>query len=326
MSENTDLILFPPEQISQQSIEIVEERSKSRDRGVYTGFTPMDNDMIPMFPGDLITVLGRPSNYKTGFMLYVAGKQAQEIMRLGLEDEVVVYITWEIAIEEAGIMDLCSRAGVDMSSIARGTITEESKNLLMTAAVDRMAVPMWMIGHSLLYRKKRPGLTLTDVGQALMRIEEEYNKKIRLIFLDYLQNIMPEQSDSDERRLQIARATNRCKDMALALGCPVILGCQARREVDQREYKLPGMADGMDSSAIEHTSDKIISLWMPFVSHDNKIPGENYVVQENTLVIGLTKQRWGKSQRRYIAEVDFRNNEINPAFGNYEQRRAIEYD
>lgn len=106
---------------------------------------------------------------------------------------------------------------------------------------------------------------------------------------------------------------NRAKDCALSFGCTTLLGVQAKREVSDRDLKIPRQSDAQESSNVEQTSDKIISLWYPWktekvnstvktmrmdpklVSSEKsaKYTQETWKVTENLLLVGIPKQKMG---------------------------------
>ena len=139
------------------------------------------------------------------------------------------------------------------------------------------------------------------------------------LFLDYLQQMEPEERPNTRnregtRRMDIFENVYRCKDMALALGCPVILGVQARREVDDRPWKLPQLGDGMESSNIEHTSDKMLSVWMPKTSETVGEPlrgARELTVNDNLLLVRICKQKMGPAGQWMALHVDPGRNEIS---------------
>lgn len=306
-------IIFTPQQVSTLAMKVVEERKTTPGAGVRLGISSVDKDMLPLRPGELCAVIGRPSNYKTGLMLYAARNEVKKILDSGVENECVVYITWEIAVEESGLIELANATHIDVSHIAQGTINDGDWAALMGAALQRAVTPLWVIGHSITYRKKRPTLTMSDVARAMVFIEDKLGYHPRLIVLDYLQQIQPE--NSVERRIQMLENVHRAKDMSLAMGCPVMLGVQAKREVDERKFKLPNMGDGMETSNIEHTADKILTVWMPKTTEEaGSLVGSapSAIVTDNLLFLGLAKQRYGVAGRIYPLYVDAATNDIAP--------------
>jgi replicative DNA helicase len=156
---------------------------------------------------------------------------------------------------------------------------------------------------------------MTAVAQALIWMEDNMGIHPDIIFLDYLQQIESERGE--DRRMQIFENIHRAKDMALAMGCPVVMGVQANRDVDRRKWRLPELGDGMESSNIEHTADKMISVWKPDTSLDygDFVTGTNLSVSKNLLIFGIQKQKMGPArnwkplyivpEKNEILNVDF---------------------
>lgn len=316
--EPQDTVYTPPE-VADLTYKAIEYRQSTRDRGVTLGVDTVDKVLKPMRPGELVTVIALSSNWKTGLMQYVARRTAETLSPTG--DECVLYVTWEIAVEEAGLLDLANATGIDIGDIAEGNVSDWDK--LKRAALDRGKLPMVVIGHSLARRKSRPVLNMTTVALAVRWLEDKMNLRVRLACLDYLQRI--EWEGEGDPRIQYARNVQRCKDMALQIGAPVMLGCQAKQELMDRAWKLPRMNDGMETSAIMHASDKIIGLWRPLVTEgpDSWIgEGDNKLhVTDDLLVMGLSKQRFGRVGDWWPLSVDFARNKVNGIYEPVELNR-----
>ena len=308
MTDTVEDILYAPAEVSRLTLTAIETLERTRDTGIKFHLPGVENDLLPARPGELITVLALSSSWKTGLMQWVCRKTAEALPPAG--DECVIYATWEVAIEELGMLDIANATGIDVSDLAQGKITDWES--LKRAAIRRGTMPIYVLGHSLERRKRRPQLTLTNVALALRIMEDELNLRPRLIALDYLQRMQRE--GDDEPRLQFSRNVDRCKDMALALGCPVLLGCQAKQEVMARSIKLPRLNDGQETSNLMHTPDKIISLWRPAVTNGigTKITlgGDEITVAEDTLIVCVAKQRFGRVGGYWLLKVDFATNQV----------------
>jgi len=308
---DTRAIVYTPPEVGTLVLKTIEERKDTPGAGVRLGISTIDDRLLPLRPGELITVMGRPSNYKSGLMEFWARQVAQDILDEGTENEMVVFVTWEMAVEELGLYDLAARTKLDAAEISQGRIDEAAWARLQAAAMKRSALPLWVLGHSIERRKKRPRLTMSNVAAALRWVEDEMGYHPRIIFLDYLQQMEAESGES--RRMQVFENVYRCKDMALALGCPVVLGVQAHRSVDDRAWKLPHMGDGMESSNIEHTADKMLSLWMPKTTEPtNSVVANGLAVSDNLLIMGVMKQKLGPAGFWKPLYVEPKINEIAP--------------
>ncbi len=312
-------IAHRPPEISRLVLDEVARRRQHPTAGTALGLPNVDAKLKPLRPGDLMTIIARPSHYKSGLAQWWARRLAQQSLDEE-SDEVVVYTTWEMAIEELGIYDLSAAARLDASEVANGQLTDDDWAALQAAAMRRSALPLWYVGHSLANRKKRLRLTLWTVERALIWIEDNMQFRCRALFLDYLNLIQPERElgGAPNMRTDLTEIVRVAKDLALELGCPVILLAQAHRRVDERMWKLPQMADAMETSSIEQYSDVVASLWMPKVTEPLGTtltpPGSRDALEvtPNLLLLGLVKQKKGPAGGFWPLYVDPTRNFVGP--------------
>jgi len=304
-------IVYTPNEVGKLALEELQTRRTDPAAGVSTHIGSLDEVVIPFRPGDLIVIMANSSHGKTQFMQYVLRQEAKKIVdkKAEPETEIVVFVTWETAVEELGMYDIASYTKIPSDKLYQGKITDDDWKNLEVAAFKRSVSPVWVIGHSIKRRKKRPHLTMNNVLAALQWIEEEFGLHPILICLDYLQRMEPD--IRDVRRLQVFDSTNRAKDMALAMGCPVLLGCQAKRNIVDREWKLPRMSDGEETSNIEHTADKVLSFWYPKMTETTDVLGKTGIpITDNLMICGLMKQRYGKAGQWWPLHIDPEINHI----------------
>jgi replicative DNA helicase len=307
-------ISWTPNDAVAAALATIEARRTTVGVGVRLGLPGVDDYLCPCRPGELITVIGMSSNYKSGLMQYWARETANMIVKENVLNECVVYVTWEQAIEEMLAFDLATTARMSATDIMQGKVSdEEMERLRLEHGGRRSMMPLYLIGHSIAEGKRRPRLTLDNVAQALEFIKKEHDIKPRVIFLDYLQQIDPGQGE--DRRMQVFYNVYRCKDMSLAMACPVVIGCQAGRSVYKEEkWGVPGMADGLESSNIEHTSDKMLGVWMPKTTMKSgqaiEESGVRLDVSDNLLILQVLKQKMGPAGKWFPLYVDPARNEI----------------
>ena len=289
-------IVYSPNDVSKLALEELKTRQEHPGEGIRTHIPSLDESVIPMRPGDLVVIMANSSHGKTSFMQYMLRQEAKKIVAKkgdGMK-EIVVFVTWETAVEELGMYDISSYTKIPSDKLYQGHVTADEWKNLEVAAFKRAVMPIWVIGHSIKRRKKRPSLTMSNVLESLQYIEDQFELHPTLICLDYLQEMQPEIQDT--RRLQIFDCMSRSKDTALAMGCPVLLGCQAHRRVLERDWKLPRMSDGEETSSIEHTADKILSLWYPKMSEDTVTLGNTGIeITDNLMIVGIMKQRYARA-------------------------------
>ena len=300
MSKDT---VFTAQQVSKLTVQEIERRRDTPLDGITTGIPHLDDDLLPLRPGELIPVLGRPSNYKSGVKQIITRNAAQQIK--DNPDDIVIYVTWEQSIEEHGMVEIAAASRIDASQLARGELSETEWAHMLKAAVKRGVTPLWLIGHSSQAGKRRPRLSMSDLADALAFIVDEMGKRPRLIALDYLQRIRVD-GQSRDRRVNVMEIVDRAKDMALAFNVPVLLGTQAGRQVDERKWKLPQMADGQETSNLEQSADKMLSVWMPKTSEMiGSMVGKNpeLEVTHDLLYLALLKQKFGAAPCTYALKV-----------------------
>lgn len=307
-------IVWTPNDAVKYALDAIEQRRQYQGEGTRTGISVVDEYLLPPRPGELITILAMSSNFKTGFMQFWARHMAGEIVKEGLTDECVVFVTWEQAIEELLIFDLAFTAQMDAARVVTGKITDDEMMHLASVGSRRAVTPVYLVGHSVQEHKKRPRLNLSAVADGMSFLRSAFGMKFRAIFLDYLGQIPGE--DGEDRRMQQFENVRRCKDMSLAMGCPVILGVQVNRQVYKESWAMPGMSDAMETSNVEHTSDKMIGLWMPKstcqigATLDTKMGALE--VTENLLLMRVLKQKMGPAGKFWPLYVNPARNEIAP--------------
>ena len=261
--------------------------------GIDFGIKKIGEAMIPMKPGDVIGVIARPGHGKSTFMAYLTRKVARDLLNQGRENEVAVYISYEQSIEEIESYFQLPEDDYNLTDISRGKVKIDT---LIKNSITRPTLPVWMLGNSITRRKVTPRMTFERVVESLEYIEKEWNQKPALIALDYVQ-IIPIEKSTD-RIQQVTEAIMGTKELAKRFGCPILVGAQAKRDVDERKNKIPSAGDCQWASAIEQVADKLFGLWRPILTEDEgaivgKLNGSPVLATPTLLVAKLLKQRFG---------------------------------
>jgi len=209
-------------------------------------------------------------------------------------------------------MDFARTTGLSGAHIWHDTLSIEEMRQLDGASKKRASLPVWIVGHSITRRQKHQSLTLGRISAALQSVEAAYKRTPALVFLDHLQEIDLE--DGEDRREKVLNNVERAKQLARDLACPVVLGVQAGRQCLTREWKLPEIGDGQETSRIEQAADKVLALWLPGRTEPlrSTLPQTGWPVVDNLLVLGIRKQRFGQSGNMLPLYVDFATNKIAP--------------
>jgi len=268
--------------------------------GMSWGIPIVDQYVIPMRPGDLVGLIGRPGHGKSSILAYLARTEAKRITARGAaQTEAVVYVTWESSAEELENF-FAADDNASASDVAWG---HADLDYLTRKAVKRASVPIWVIGHGIgRAAVDTPRMTVDVVYAAIESMQADYGVKPTLVLLDYI-HLIPV-AHATERVVQVTEAVIRAKELAQRAAVPIVAGVQASREVDKYKQPVPEKADAQWASGIEQTVDKLFGLWRPCLSPGfenavieiDGVPGTAQVNQR-LLVMRMLKQR-GEDGRR----------------------------
>jgi replicative DNA helicase len=238
--------------------------------------------------------------------MQILGRNAVPQLR---EGEIAVHTTWEDSIEDYGLSWISHSSRIPIASLYAGDMKEGEWEAVLKAAVERARQPLWAFGHSEANARagsRRPRLTMTDIRRALEYIVDKQKKKVRVIYLDYLQRINRADCKGDTREAYM-EIMDRVKDIALDFNTCAVIGSQVRREVRERKWRQPQDNDAQETSNFEHTCDGIISLQLPYKWEklgETVIEGIPPVrVTEKLMLINTLKQKRGKAP--VLSAVDF---------------------
>ena len=293
--------LKTPDRTSTAFVEYVEWVNSSRklDYGCI-----LDGNLTPPLPGDYITVMARPGHKKSTFMAALAKRYALQINETGATDEVVIYATWDEAIENVEAYITAGVAGFNAGDVAWGNLPTDTARRSAIQRVGKLS-PLWIWGKSLMDNQHdKPPFTADWLFKTVQAAHQQYKIKVKALFLDYLQ-IIPVPKDGS-RTDTVTAASRAAKDLAKEIGCPVFAGVQAGRDVDRTADKVPGWSDAQHASAIEQDSTKQLALMNPIKVLDptearmlregqlidpQNVAGKDYQIDENLTVVRILKQR-----------------------------------
>lgn len=315
--------VYTPPEVSQYGLDAIERMKANKYR---CAVFPIEGEVFeyfaPISPGQIVAVQAQTSNYKSGFMDFWEVALAKQLA-VQERDEVVIHVSVEDLIEEQAFTQLAKETGENAGDMARGVVQDWSR--LTMAATKIGTVPIYRIGESLARAEDMPNLYLSNMVRAIKTLVDGEVTGSPMtpaaIFFDYLQAFpfddeVSRQELSKRRNLQVREDVYRLRKAAAYFNCPVIVGVQAKQELDApKEMYIPGIYDGQETSAIAQRFDRIISLWMPKmtwpVNSTVRYKGGSYVAEENLLWVKITKQR-GRlpSGKAWACRIDYDKNEI----------------
>src|SRR6185369_300953 len=231
-------------------------------------------------------------------------RQAKEGNKVAA-NSVVLYFTLEQMVEELRLFHVAAEEGISFTDIANGKRPDETWKQVTNSLRGMHTTPLWLAGKSMERRKDKVKLTEEALRGTLASIEkwrgDELETQIDSVFVDYLQRF---RSDGRDWTQFYGDTVNGLKEMAGDYATRMIVGVQAKREVDKYEVPIPQMDDGQWTSGIEQQSDGMMSVVRP--SH-YKADAEDFdgvvVKGHEQMVITVLKRKLG--QANFNAWVKF---------------------
>jgi replicative DNA helicase len=240
--------------------------------GIPTGYIDLDNITAGLQNSELVIVAARPSVGKTAFALNV-------VRHVIVEEKLpVLFVSLEMARVELAERLLACEARVDSHKIRKGTLGSDDISKLMDAG--------GVLSKARLYIDDTPARSMLQIAATARRLmkKEEKNGGLKMIVIDYLQLIEPE-NRRDPRQEQVAQISRRLKILARDLKVPVVALAQVNRASEDRQDHKPRLSDLRESGSIEQDADTVLMLHRP-----GKFDGAQ---DDNILEVIISKQRNG---------------------------------
>ena len=259
------------------------KNSDQKLRGVPSGYTELDRITQGWQKSDLIILAARPSMGKTAFALNLARNAAVEfhipVAFFSLEMSSVQLVTRLISTETSLTAD----------KLRSGDLAEHEWQQLNTKVTPLIDAPI--------YIDDTPQLSIFELRAKCRRLKEQ--KKIQMVFIDYLQLMTARTERGGNREQEISLISRSLKSLAKELEIPVLALSQLSRNVETRPgSKKPILSDLRESGAIEQDADMVMFIYRP---EYYKNEAENPDLPQGFTSIDIAKHRNGK-----LGEVNLR--------------------
>jgi replicative DNA helicase len=214
--------------------------------GLPTGFTELDDKTAGLQNSELVIIAARPSVGKTALGLSLARNVALD------EHHPVFFVSLEQSRIEIAERLLCAQARVDSLKLKKDRISSEEMQKLITAGGQ--------LREARIFIDDSPGQNMLRIAANARRLKLRH--KIRLVIVDYLQLVEPEDR-RDSRQEQVAGISRRLKFLAKELQIPVVALAQLNRGVENRTDSKPRLADLRESGSLEQDADTVMLLHRP---------------------------------------------------------------
>ncbi len=216
--------------------------------------------------GDVVILGGYPSDGKTALALMMAYHMAKT-RRVG-------FFSLETNDEKVADRMVTHAARIDFDRIKRSELTDRDWGTFAVSADEMAKRDLSIIQAS--------GLTVSDI------IAETMTYGYDVIFVDYVQLIVPEGSPRDMRSERMAGVSRALHTFAQSRGVLVVELAQLSRP-DRGTWRAPDMHDLKESGQFEQDADLIVMVYRPD-------PHSNYS-QEKCRVIQIAKSKEGRRGR-----------------------------
>lgn len=272
--------------------------------GLRFGVKRLDETILPLRRGKILSILARPGHGKSTLAVYLARKEALEILESGRKEN-VFYVTLDQPIEEIDTI-VNSDSGVNLSEIAWGRADMET---MRGRALKRARLPLDYIGKSAHEFRRQKPFTFRNIYAEIKQETERRGIHTSLVVLDYIQKFHV--GERERRQDEVTEAIFAARELCLDLQCKMIVCVQAARETDKETEKIPRSHHCQHASAIEQESDAILGLWRPVKTETAKniryaLDGVEQVipVRDEVMLMRLDKQRMERAGINYAVWLD----------------------
>ena len=157
----------------------------------------------------------------------------------------------EMTAESLVLRMLCSRSRVNMKDMQSGFLVERDFPSITRAAGQLASAPLFIDDTS--------GLSILQLRAKARRMAQQHG--IKLLVIDYLQQMHSTSLKADNRQQEIADISNGVKSLAKELKLPVIVLSQLNRDFEKDKTRKPNLADLRESGAIEQDADFVGILY-----------------------------------------------------------------
>jgi replicative DNA helicase len=222
------------------------EKGPDAATGVTTGWIDLDELLIGLQPGEMVTVGARPAIGKSTVMLNMASHAA---LKLGIP---VLIASLEMSEQECIERILASEGSVSLHAIRSGRL-DDADWVRIAKVHDRVAgCPHLMINTD--------GYLTVQSIRSDLRSMRRAGSPAGLVVIDYLQ-LMTSGGKAESRQTEVSEISRGIKLLAKEFGVPVIVGSQLNRGPEMRSDHRPLLADLRESGSVEQDSSIVILLY-----------------------------------------------------------------
>ncbi|MGH2985118.1 MAG: replicative DNA helicase [Solirubrobacterales bacterium] len=258
--------------------------------GVSTGYGDLDRVSGGLDEGELVIVAGRPSMGKTSLAMELTANVAGAIGA-----GCVGFFSAEMNRKELVRRLALSRARITSEDWRAGKISEAQARRFLEESNRLDALPI--------YVDETTPMGMRHIRARARRLAARQAGGVRLVVVDYLQLLVPDQQRREANRVQeVAEITRAMKLLARELDCCVVGLSQLSRRCEERVDKRPLLSDLRESGEIEQAADVVLMLYRDdYYNEDSEDAGicEVNVAKHRDGPTGTVKLVWREEYTRF---------------------------
>lgn len=278
-------------------------------RALSFGIPAIDEVIKTVWPGKMMTIVARPSSGKTSMMVHLARVECQRLMA----DKSGGYVLFVSLEEDENDIHAAITGGASTIQMLGGGVDWAAEERKTESSI---VWPIWLSGYEpgelAPEVEGLPRLSIEQVYREIVAVEKRDHGRPSVIFVDYLQIVETEGGGfaSEGRNNAVGHALLTLRKIAKRVGCPIVVGVQAKESVDAKRPPVPQLNDAFYSSEVGHASDVMVSLYYP----DRYTPdvhggsvtlrGATRDVNERLMWVQLLKQRKYIGRAAWLVEFD----------------------
>lgn len=216
--------------------------------GLSSGYPALDKLIDGFQDGHFVVIGARPSMGKTAIALNMADHISMT------ERAPVHFVSLEMGKVELAERLMVSRAGV-------ANIKLRQPDSMSDLERERIYTTYGKIRDTEFRVDDTSARTVEQIVQSARRLKVK--RGIRMIFVDYLQLIVPERDSRGSREEHVSRVSQRLKALARELQVPIVCLSQLNRAAEKRTDNRPLMSDLRESGSIEQDADIVLLMHRP---------------------------------------------------------------
>lgn len=226
---------------------VIDDLYKSRERGCVgldCGYPTLNYYLGGLQKGKIYIIGARASMGKSALAMNISEYVAKR--------HNVLFISLEMDKKEYAQRLVLSKAGIDVSMVNTGRLTDEQIELAKQQGDYLKSLN--------LYIETKTPCKVSDIELAIINLQST-RKSCDLVVVDYLQLLTPTSKSGKTRETEVAEMSRQLKNLAVKYNVPIIVLSQLSRALESREDKRPMLSDLRESGSIEQDADVVMFVY-----------------------------------------------------------------